>query len=452
MATTAEDIRAELEKKAGQRINPLLKGLSMLTGGLAGEFTGTNEQIREQRRAKAAMLEEQQRTMQEERISERMRLQRQLMLEEDLKRAEAARQAATLGETRRLQGETMVARGEDATMVGPLDPETALGVARARAAAAKDPRRAQLIGALSAERGPLEVLAEQQGLTTPIADLDINALERMNAAMTASIEAKKREPKGLSMQLMTPRGMVYGTYDELASKYPNEVKNIMEAKPEKTKDIEPSVRATYDEYGNVKPLVDFPPGYPIEKQEEFLGRVRKAYNISQEGMVGVPASGTPKIIGKGPAGSAGAPQVSRFGGATTAAATPSAAVPATAQATSEPSVLGPFLMQEYNKMAKQLASESGRVPYTRSTDPLMIPMYENIAKELGVQPQQIGASRLSTRPYKVVESNLNQYLGQFGQLPQDVQNQAVMDALNQAMQKRRYREQEGAMYESPFNK
>jgi hypothetical protein len=51
-----------------------------------------------------------------------------------------------------------------------------------------------------------------------------------------------------------------------------------------------------------------------------------------------------------------------------------------------------------------------------------------------------------------VESNLNKYLGQFGQLPQDVQNQAVMDALNQAMQKRRYREQEGAIYESPFNK
>jgi hypothetical protein len=121
-------------------------------------------------------------------------------------------------------------------------------------------------------------------------------------------------------------------------------------------------------------------------------------------------------------------------------------------AQTEQPMFGPFLMEEYNRKAKQLAAESGRVPYTRSTDPLMIPMYENIARELGVQPEQIGASRLSTRPYKVVESNLNQYLGQFGQLPQEVQNQAVMDALNQAMQKRRYREQEGVMYESPFNK
>jgi len=32
-----------LEAAASQRINPFLKGLTMLTGGLAGEFTGTNE-------------------------------------------------------------------------------------------------------------------------------------------------------------------------------------------------------------------------------------------------------------------------------------------------------------------------------------------------------------------------------------------------------------------------
>ena len=329
MATTAESIREELEKKADRRINPLLKGLSMLTGGIAGELTGTNEQMRQQRRARAVLLEEQQRQMAEQRVAERVKLQREEELKDSIKRAAIEREAAALDEARRLQGETMVARGEDATMVGPLDPQTALGVARARAAAAKDPRRQQLIGALSAERGPLEVLAEQQGLTTPIADLDINALERMNAAMTASIEAKKREPKGISMQLMTPRGMVYGTYDELASKYPNEVKNIMEAKPEKAKDIEPSVRAAYDEYGNVKPFVDFPPGYPIERQGEFLEKVRKAYNISPVKDQDEPAPGTPKIIGQGPTSAPGAFQVSRFG-KTRAAAAPTVATQSTA--------------------------------------------------------------------------------------------------------------------------
>ncbi len=47
-----------LEAAASQRINPFLKGLTMLTGGLAGEFTGTNEQIRERNKARQALLQE----------------------------------------------------------------------------------------------------------------------------------------------------------------------------------------------------------------------------------------------------------------------------------------------------------------------------------------------------------------------------------------------------------
>ena len=67
MATT-DEIREELKKQAGQRVNPLLKGLSMLTGGIAGEFTGTNEQIRQQRQAKRALMEENLSALQEERL------------------------------------------------------------------------------------------------------------------------------------------------------------------------------------------------------------------------------------------------------------------------------------------------------------------------------------------------------------------------------------------------
>jgi len=54
MATT--DIRALLEEQAKQRINPFMKGLSMLTGGIAGEFTGTNEDIRNREYAKQALM------------------------------------------------------------------------------------------------------------------------------------------------------------------------------------------------------------------------------------------------------------------------------------------------------------------------------------------------------------------------------------------------------------
>jgi len=60
-----------LEAAASQRINPFLKGLTMLTGGLAGEFTGTNEQIRERNKARQALLQEELNKRDEQRAMER---------------------------------------------------------------------------------------------------------------------------------------------------------------------------------------------------------------------------------------------------------------------------------------------------------------------------------------------------------------------------------------------
>ena len=77
---TPEEIREELKKQAGQRVNPLLKGLSMLTGGIAGELTGTNEQIRQQRQARRAMMEEDLAALQEERMMQRMKATRAEMM------------------------------------------------------------------------------------------------------------------------------------------------------------------------------------------------------------------------------------------------------------------------------------------------------------------------------------------------------------------------------------
>ena len=81
---TPEEIRKKLETQAGQRVNPLLKGLSMLTGGIAGEFTGTNEQIRQQRTAKRALMEEDLAALQEERLMERVKSQQAEMLKRQL--------------------------------------------------------------------------------------------------------------------------------------------------------------------------------------------------------------------------------------------------------------------------------------------------------------------------------------------------------------------------------
>lgn len=126
----------------------------------------------------------------------------------------------------------------------------------------------------------------------------------------------------------------------------------------------------------------------------------------------------------------------RLGGVTPAAAT-AAATPA-APVTAEPARFGPFLMEEFQKRAQTLAKESGSRP--NATDPLMLPMYENVAKSLGVQSEGVGASRQVRRPpAAIVENDLNSYLSKFGELPEEEQNAAVLDALNKSMKQPRYR-------------
>ena len=57
MATT-EEIKSLLQQQAEKKINPFMRGLTLLTGGLAGEFTGTNEDIRSRALAKQALFQE----------------------------------------------------------------------------------------------------------------------------------------------------------------------------------------------------------------------------------------------------------------------------------------------------------------------------------------------------------------------------------------------------------
>jgi len=99
---------------------------------------------------------------------------------------------------------------------------------------------------------------------------------------------------------------------------------------------------------------------------------------------------------------------------------------------------GPFLMEEFQKRAKSLAKDSSSRP--NAADPLMLPMFENIAKSLGIGSEGVGASRQVRRPASaVVERDLGSYLPKFGQLPQEEQNTAVLDALNKSMRQPRYR-------------
>ena len=118
-------------------------------------------------------------------------------------------------------------------------------------------------------------------------------------------------------------------------------------------------------------------------------------------------------------------------------AIPGASMPREEAPTNAPR-FGPFLMEEFQKRAKTLAKDARSRP--NAADPLMLPMFENIAKSLGIGSEGVGASRQVRRPASaVVERDLGSYLPKFGQLPQEEQNAAVLDALNKSMRQPRYR-------------
>ena len=69
-----------LQRQADQRINPFMKGLSMLTGGLAGEFTGTNEDIRNRNYAKQALMRQNIEDLDQDRAMRRQKMENILRL------------------------------------------------------------------------------------------------------------------------------------------------------------------------------------------------------------------------------------------------------------------------------------------------------------------------------------------------------------------------------------
>ena len=79
MATT-EEIKSLLQQQAEKKINPFMRGLTLLTGGLAGEFTGTNEDIRSRALAKQALMEQNIRSLDEDRAIQRQMMENTLRL------------------------------------------------------------------------------------------------------------------------------------------------------------------------------------------------------------------------------------------------------------------------------------------------------------------------------------------------------------------------------------
>jgi hypothetical protein len=264
---TPEEIRKKLEAQATQRVNPLLKGLTMLTGGLAGEFTGTNEQIRQRNLAKRALMEEDLAALQEQRLNERMKAQRGQMLEDELKRIAA-------------QDEAIARRQRDA--------ETA----------AREAKRPEMRGLL--ESRPNYQVGGDRGLggamAAPISALEpIEEVERQYSyekALQDQEQEARRIKSGYMSYNIPGRGTVGGTPEQIeamAEKDPVLKKFISQAPSE-----EPPFSTSWDTNpftGAPTVKMNFKGSTPYEEQkrlvEQFMGQ------SGSNPFAGEPPPGTP---------------------------------------------------------------------------------------------------------------------------------------------------------------
>lgn len=289
MATT-DEIREKLRKQAEQSVNPLMRGLSLLTGGLAGEFTGTNEQIRNRELARRSLMAEEAYALEDQRILERARITREEELKRRIAEKAAEDEARLLEETRKSRGAEMALKGED--MVGPLDPATMAGMAVAKAAQAKvqNDRLNALKGRETAMRGYLA------GRNVQLGDPDVETVEFLEAQEKTKEAAEKeaRLTKTGYMSFYIPGlGQISGTPDnieETKNKYP-QYKTIIENAVKQAESGEALFTPTVEEdpvTGYRRRKLVFKPGTPISvmkaAEEEYFGKPKD--------FDGEPAAGT----------------------------------------------------------------------------------------------------------------------------------------------------------------
>lgn len=441
MATT-DEIRRKLEEQANQRVNPLLKGLSMLTGGIAGEFTGTNEQIRQQRTAKRALMEEDLSALQEQRLMERVKNQQAEMLKRQLE-LEAGRTAAE--ERRQLldvTGAEEVLTGADKTNIGPVEQAQEIGRRKARVqklvtGEREAAEKASLIGRLGAEMGATEKAAIESGVMPDYSSLDINTLRRMAGASDVSMRnkeearrAKQDEGKLFVSRSSTGAVNVQGPVD-LIKKFENANPGFFTQ--EKGSPYKVSMRETEDGRSFNVDFGDMPID-EIQKIAPQLDQMKKAYGVSSQadlsgGGAGAGAT-TAKPLPKGPAAIAEEPMVGRGSGKSRAGA---AAVIAN-EVAAQPDMYGPPTPgEQFRQTGMRLGALEGRGGASTygAQQTLTSPFNAAVASELNIQPERVGAESVFVKGAKAVVANKFP-TEQWNSLPQEVKNRIYMQALNES--------------------
>ena len=286
MATREETdkIRALLQQQANQRVNPFMKGLSMLTGGIAGEFTGTNEDIRNREYAKKALIEE-------GLLMDRMKAQRQLMLEEDLKRLASEREANLLTGTSKARGAAMALSGTAKNYTGPLDAATQAGIAEAELEQAKV--ESNRINALRGKEQEMRGYLANRNVKLGEPDVDTTEFMYSQEKSKEAAEKEARLTKSGYLSFYIPGlGQIGGTPDDIEQtkqKYP-QYRNIIDNAIKQAESGEAlySTRLEQDPLtGETKRVLSFKPGTP----QESIDAIEKQVFGKQKGFGGEPAAG-----------------------------------------------------------------------------------------------------------------------------------------------------------------
>jgi len=446
---------ADIETQARYRPGVASNIFNVLTGGLAGQITGSTQRAQEAARARQALLQEDLDKRNEQRMIERMKIQQAEMLKRQLEleanRTDAENRRRLLEAT----GAEDVLTGRDQTFVGPVEQAQELGrqIARVQRLATREkeaPERESLIGRLVAEMGPTERAAMEAGLVTPYEKMDMASLRRVAGASDVSLRkqeearrAKQDEGKVFVSRNAAGDVSVQGPSD-LVSRF--QAANPDFFRKKKDSPYKVSMRQTEDgssfnvDFGEM--TADEIKGIAPQLEE-----MKKAYgSLSRSDLSGAGAAtggtaGAAKPIAKGPAAVEGESMVGRGSGKARSGA--AAAIAAQPQAEPEPQVLGPMSPEQefaaINRKLAEIESRGGASAYgARQT--LTTPFYTDVASELNVQPEQVGASVYQRTPRTVVSQNFP--VEQFRNLPQEVQNRLYIDAMNksaQAMQQAGYK-------------
>lgn len=276
-----EDIRAMLERQANQRVNPFMKGLSMLTGGIAGEFTGTNEDIRNRNYAKRALMEE-------GLLMDRMKAQRQMMLEEDLKRLASEREANLLTGTSKARGAAMALSGTAKNYTGPLDAATQAGIAEAELAQAKV--ESDRMNALKTREPEMRGYLSSRGISLGEPDVETTAfMEAQEKTKEASQKEARLTKSGYLSFYIPGLGQIGGTPDDIEQtkqKYP-QYRNIIDNAIKQAESGEALYSTRLEQNpltGETKRVLSFKPGTP----QESIDAIEKQVFGKQKGFGGEP--------------------------------------------------------------------------------------------------------------------------------------------------------------------